>query len=164
MAGKKATYLLLLIAVIVVVFIIIFSPKGEKENKKAESSSKSYSEADSPIEYKLAVIDAGGYVSKDHITVARFRSLLEQLSKTYVEDKQQIADMTVTTQNLLRKEGIQENLLDIMEGLNRLFAEPVENQKYAGYAVQYVTLREKGYSHFEAINGLKAILESMGIY
>ena len=32
------------------------------------------------LEYKLAVIDAGGYVSKGHVSVARFRSLLNQLS------------------------------------------------------------------------------------
>lgn len=120
--------------------------------------------ADDPIEYKLAVIDAGGFVPKDHITVARFRSLLNQLSKTYLEDKQQIADMTVTAQNLLRKEGIKESLLNIMEGLNRLFSKPLVNQKYAEYAASYVTLREKGYSHSKAIQGLKAILESMGIY
>jgi hypothetical protein len=120
--------------------------------------------ADDPIEYKLAVIDAGGYVPKDHISVARFRSLLNQLSETYIENSQEIADMSVTAQNLLRKDGINESIRNIMEGLNRLFSVPVENQKYAEYAASYVTLRKKGYSHSEAINGLKAILESMGIY
>lgn len=120
--------------------------------------------ADEPIEYKLAVINAGGYVPKDHITVARFRSLLRQLSKTYVENRQQIADMTVMAQKMLRKEGLEESLLNIMEGLNQLFPTPVKNQKYAEYAVAYVTLREKGQSHSQAIQGLIAILESLGIY
>lgn len=120
--------------------------------------------ADESLEYKLAVINAGGYVPKNHITVARFRSLLQQLSDTYVENRQQIADMTVTAQNLLRKEGIQENLLNIMEGMNQLFSKPVGNQKYAEYAAAYVTLRGKGQSHSQAMRGLKAILESLGIY
>jgi len=120
--------------------------------------------AEDPIEYKLAIIDAGGYVPKDHITVTRFRSLLEQLSKTYVENNQQISDMTVTAQNLLLKKGINESLLNIMGGLNKLFSKPIENQKYAEYAASYVTLRGNGYSHTEAIQGLKAVLESMGIY
>lgn len=119
---------------------------------------------DESLEYKLAVINAGGYVPKDHITVARFRSLLRQLSETYVENRQQVADMTVMAQKMLRKEGIEENLLNIIEGLNQLFSKPVENQKYAEYAAAYVTLREKGQSHSEAIRGLKAILESLGIY
>lgn len=119
---------------------------------------------DDPIEYQLAVIDAGDYVPRDHITVKRFRSLLKQLDATYVENRQQIGDMTVTAQRLLREEGIDEKLLNIMEGLNRLFSKPLENQKYAEYSVMYITLREKGYSHGEAIDSLKAILESMGIY
>lgn len=120
--------------------------------------------AEESLEYKLAIINAGGYVPKDHITVARFRSLLRQLSDTYIENRQQIADMTVTAQKMLRKEGIQENLLNIMEGMNRLFSKPVENQKYAEYVVAYVTLREKGQSHSQAVSGLKAILETLGIY
>ena len=120
--------------------------------------------ADDPIEYKLAVIDAGGYVPKDHISVARFRSLLNQLSKTYIENSQEIADISVIAQNLLRQDGINESIKNIMEGLNVLFSVPVENQKYAEYAASYVTLRGKGYSHLEAINGLKAILKSMDIF
>ena len=101
-------------------------------------------QASESIEYKLATINAGGYVSKDHITVARFRSLLDQLSATFVENKNQIADMSVTAQNLLRKEGIEESLLNIMEGMNKLFPRKIKNQKYAEYAAAYVTLRSKG--------------------
>ncbi len=114
------------------------------------------------LEYKLATINAGGYVSKEHVTVARFRSLLNQLSVIFVEDKQQIADMSVTAQNLLKKEGVEESLINIMEGMNQLFSKKIENQKYAEYAAAYVTLRGKGQSHTEAIRGLQAILRSLG--
>lgn len=116
------------------------------------------------LEYKLATINARGYVSRDHITVARFRSLLGQLSSAYVENKEQIADMSVTAQEMLRKDGIEESLLNIMEGLNQLFATRIENQKYAEYAAAYVTLRSKGQSHSQAIRGLQAILRSLGVY
>ena len=114
------------------------------------------------LEYKLATINAGGYVSKEHVTVARFRSLLNQLSVTFVEDKEQIADMSVTAQNLLKKEGVEESLINITEGMNQLFSKKIENQKYAEYAAAYVTLRGKGQSHTEAIRGLQAILRSLG--
>ena len=119
--------------------------------------------ASDSLEYKLATINAGGYVSKDHITVARFRSLLNQLSATFVEDNQQIADMSVTAQNLLKKEGIQESLINIMEGMNQLFSRRIENQKYAEYSAAYVTLRSQGQSHTEAVGGLQAILRAMGV-
>ena len=120
-------------------------------------------QASESLEYKLATINAGGYVSKDHITVARFRSLLNQLSATFLENKKQIADMSVTAQNLLRKEGVDESLLNIMEGMNQLFSRKIENQKYAEYAAAYVTLRGKGQSHMEALRGLQAILRSLGV-
>ena len=118
--------------------------------------------ASDSLEYKLATINAGAYVSKDDITVARFRSLLNQLSATFIENKQQIADMSVTAQNLLKKEGVQESLMNIMEGMNQLFPRKIENQKYAEYAAAYVTLRSKGQSHSEAIRGLQAILRGLG--
>jgi len=88
---------------------------------------------------------------------------LDQLSSTYVENKQQIADMSVTAQEMLEKDGIEESLLNIMEGLNQLFATRIENQKYAEYAAAYVTLRSKGQSHSQAIRGLQAILRSLGV-
>ncbi len=119
--------------------------------------------ASDSLEYKLATINAGGYVSKDNITVARFRSLLRQLELTFIENKQQIADMSVTAQNLLKKDGINESLLNIMEAMNQLFSRKIENQKYAEYASAYVTLRSKGQTHSQATRGLQAILRSMGV-
>ena len=115
------------------------------------------------MEYMLATIEKG-YVSRDDIIIARFRSLLQQLDSTYIESKKQIGDMTVTAQNLLRNEGIKESLLNIMEGMNGLFSKRVENQSYAEYTTAYIVLRKKGQSHYEAIAGLKALLESLGIY
>ena len=120
--------------------------------------------ASGSLEYQLATINAGGYVSRNHITVARFRSLLDQLSSTYIENKQQIADMSVKAQQLLKKDGVEESLLKIMEGMNRLFASRIKNQKYAEYAVAYVSLRIKGQSHSEAIRGLQAILRGLGVH
>jgi hypothetical protein len=117
------------------------------------------------LEHKLAIIDGGSYVSEDHITVARFRDLLKQLSEKYVENRQQIADMSVKAQQVLRDEhGIKVSLLNLMEGINNLFYRKVENMKYAEYAAAYMVLRSKGQTHKEAIEGLRALLQSLGIY
>lgn len=119
--------------------------------------------ASDPPEYQLAIINAGGYVPNDHITVARFRSLLNQLSSTYGENQQRIADMSAKSQDLLRKEGIEESLLKIMEGLNQLFSGSTANQKYSDCLSAYITLRVKGASHTEAIRGIQAIFGSLGV-
>jgi len=113
------------------------------------------------LEYKLAVINAGFHVSKDHYTIGRFRNLLNELSYTYVENRQQIADMSVTAQQILKERGIKESLLNIMEGINQIFPRKIENQKYAEYAAAYLTLRSKGESHRDAIVGLKALVEAL---
>lgn len=131
--------------------------KGKSTNKKTSIQNKS-------IEYKLATIDAGGYVKEIDITINRFRTLLNLLSKKYVENRQQIADMSVTAQNMLRDRGIAESILNIMEGMNKIFKSDIGNQKYAEYASAYVTLREDGQSHQEAIEGLTALMQSLGVY
>lgn len=116
------------------------------------------------IEYQLACINAGHRVAQDDITVARFSSLLRQLSHTFVEDQQQIADMSVKGIQILKQDGISESLLNIMEGMNQLFSTKVANQKYAEFIASYLTLRNKGQSHTQAITGLQGILRGMGIY
>jgi len=126
------------------------------------ASSATDRRADDSLAYKLATIDSTGYVSKDHVTVARFRSLLNQLSAKFVEDEQQIADMTAKARQMLRADGIEESLLNMMEGMNQLFIRTIENQQYAEYIAAYITLRSKGESHADAISGLQGILRAVG--
>ena len=116
------------------------------------------------VAHQLATIEAGGHVAKNDITVARFRSLLDRLSSMYVEDQQEIADDSVTAQQLLRDDVISESLVKIMEGLNQLFTTQVKNQKYREYAAAYVTLRGEGKSHSDAIRGLQAFLRGLGVH
>ena len=116
------------------------------------------------VAHQLATIEAGGHVAKNDITVARFRSLLDRLSSMYVEDRQEIADDSVTAQQLLRDDGMSESLVKIMEGLNQLFTTQVKNQKYREYAAAYVTLRGEGKSHSDAIRGLQAFLRGLGVH
>ena len=115
------------------------------------------------LEYQLACINAGKQVKKDDLSVKRFRSILNQLSQTFIENKQQIADMSVKANQILKEDGISESLLNIMEGMNQIFYSKVDNQKYSEYIALYLTMRNKGQSHKQAINSIKAALQSFGI-
>ncbi len=66
--------------------------------------------AEESLGYTLA-----SYVGKNDIFVAWFRSLLRQLSAKYVKNRQQITDMTVKAQQMLRDEGVREKMLNLME-------------------------------------------------
>jgi hypothetical protein len=115
------------------------------------------------LEHDLAVINAKGYVADDDITIKRFRALLGQLDATFPENRQQIADKSVWAINRLRDDGIEQNLLELMEGMNQLFSRPVENQKYADYLAAYLTFRLRGKPHAECVDGLKGLIQGLGI-
>ena len=106
-----------------------------------------------PIEYQLALVDAGGL--PDDVTVNRFRSLLGQLDDKYAGGAQQIADRTVVAQKLLKQKGVSESLLNIMEGLNQILPDGVHDQQYDGMLAMYITMRDKGSSHAEAVESLR---------
>jgi hypothetical protein len=122
-----------------------------KDNKQFDKSSRS-------TEYKLASLNAGRYIPENDISVARFRSLLKQLSSTYIEDETKIADITVSAQSLLKNNGINESLINLMEGMNQLFTTKNDNQKYAEYISAYCVFRNKGQSHYESIQTLQAMI------
>jgi len=71
-------------------------------------------------EYRLAVLNAGGWVPSDHVTVFRFRYLLKQLDIRCRESEEEIADTTVRAQRLIReKYGREISLLSMMEEMNK---------------------------------------------
>ncbi len=54
-------------------------------------------------------------------------------------------------------------MINLMEGLNQLFATQVPNQRYAEYMSSYVVLRTQGQSHAAAIVGLRSLLQAIGV-
>ncbi len=94
-----------------------------------------------PVEYKLAIINKGGPISKNDITVTRFRYLLESLEKKCINTKQDIADVLVTAQNTLRDNyGIKVGLLSITEGINDSIPDWKVDADCAWEAVAYIQL------------------------
>jgi hypothetical protein len=88
--------------------------RNERERERELEKIKS-----GPVEYQLAIINKGGPISKNDITVTRFRYLLDSLEKKCINSKQDIADVLVTAQNTLRDNyGIGVGLLSITEGIN----------------------------------------------
>lgn len=77
-----------------------------------------------PMEVMLATIDKGGPAGEDDIAVKRFRFLLENIQRKTDNTKDQIGDMTVNGQKLLRdKYGKEMTLLQLMEDANRAMPE-----------------------------------------
>jgi len=111
--------------------------------------------------YQLATIEKNGYVTKNDILVKRFNSLLNLLSNNYIDTKQEIADGTVKAQQLLKKNGIDESMVTIMEGMNQIYDLNNSNRKYNVYLPCYVIFRINGYSNDKSLSLLQ---ESINVY
>ena len=116
------------------------------------------------MEYMLASINAGHYLSRENPSIKKFKNLLGKLDAKFIENETQIGDISVSTKFQLRDAGIQESLLNIMEGMNQLFSSTQKDINYAEYAMLYMGLRKKEYSHNNAIKGLKVLIQAKGIY
>jgi lipopolysaccharide export system protein LptC len=160
--SKKDKKVLIIVSLSIIVLGIISVWLAREEQERETSSSYVQKEKSESLEYKLATIEKG-YVSRDDIIITRFRSILRQLDNIYVEGKQEISDLTVfAVQKLLRdKYGINESLLNVMEGLNQINPSR-ENPEYRMYATAYVQLRNQGFIHQEAINKVESYLDSIG--
>ncbi|HUT60277.1 MAG TPA: hypothetical protein VNA25_20725 [Phycisphaerae bacterium] len=95
------------------------------------------------LAYKLAVINAGGYVTEKDITVTRFAYLLCTIEAKTSNTTQQIADMSVgAVQNLRENYGRDVKLLDFMEGMNRVLPGG-ERSDYALATALYMQVLKK---------------------
>ncbi len=114
--------------------------------------------------YKLAIIEKnGGYVTENDMLVKRFNSLLKLLDGKYVGGKQQIADGTVKASQLLEKNGIHESMINIMEGMNKIYDLNNPYPKYNTYLPCYVIFRINGYNHEESLSLLQESINTYGI-
>lgn len=113
--------------------------------------------------YKLATIEKNGYVSENNMLVKQFNSLLKQLGNKYVDSKQVIADKTVTANQLLEENGIDESMVKIMEGMNKIYDLNNSYRKYNEYLTCYVIFRINGYDHDKSLSLLQESINTFGI-
>jgi hypothetical protein len=148
----------------VVSLLCACSCSPQESGSRQNAASATNAGAENSVEYKLAVVDKGGYVSPDDVAVARFRSLLQQLDSKFNETPERIADMSVAGRNTLRDKGISESILNIMEGMNQVLDAPllsstgVNKQEYADYLALYIVQRDAGRSREAVIAGLRGLV------
>lgn len=111
-------------------------------------------------EYKLAVYNARDYVSQDDKNVNRLQSALDRLSEHFVEDRQQMVNISLIAYKKVNVLGAKdESLVSIMEDMDKVFCyNDVKNQNYGEYAAIYIRLRMGGQSRKQAIETLQTIV------
>jgi hypothetical protein len=102
------------------------------------------SASEASLEYKLAVLQKGGYVSDDDPMMRRFAGVLDRLEAKCPESRQQLADMGVRGRELLSNSGLNEPLLTVFENWQAAIPDTNEDGGVgpcADVLAIYVTLR-----------------------
>ena len=148
----------ILIALIVFQFSLVMGC-SEEQSESSKRSSKGTGINEQTLEYKLAAIDLGDSMAGDNPAVTQYGILLDMIDSSFLEDRKTIADMTVKLKKMLLKDGIKEDLIQILNGFSQVLPKTSEKQEYALYAVTYETLRTNGKNHPQAIRALQAMVQ-----
>lgn len=159
---------LIIVILVIIGFKYMYKPSPQKDLPIATTSSVDYTSNPNNIEnksiaYGLAVVDKNGYVSENDLIIRRYANMVKQLDYKYLEDSMQIADMTVSGRNQLIKFGIDQSMLEFMQGINTLYDPHSKSKHYSDYVSLYVVLRSKGLDHSQAFEKLQLLLNSMSM-
>lgn len=143
----------------------LLEQQSTKTLTEEQSAKKSAAQtAEHTLGHNLATIETQEVYLESDMKVKRYNSLITQLSNKYVEDREQIANITYKGHKILRDNGIDENMGVIMEGMNLIFHTDQDSLRYSEFAASYVVLRRKGMTHKESIESLRAFLQLTEIY
>ena len=105
------------------------------------TDSSSQKEKEYTTEYKLAVIDKGGYLEEDDPIVSEYKIILDSLKSKVINEEMDIADTVVKAQEVLReKYQIYLSILKIMKDLDASIPEDEENIDLVEVAAAYMVL------------------------
>lgn len=110
----------------------------EDPGEGEEDGAASYSEDDT--EYKLAVIDAGGFVPLDDPSIGTYARLLDSLDGKCSEERSLIGDQAVVATQLLADEGIIVSTLEALQGIDESIPEELPGLTCAEIAAAWVVL------------------------
>lgn len=122
-------------SIVVVLSLLIAGSCGTSDEYVAQEKS---------LEYKLATIHEGGYVRGDSPLVSSFATVLNGLQSKCPEGRQQLADMGVGGQQMLRDGGIEEPLLTVFANWGASIPDEVQDGGVgpcADILAAYVVLR-----------------------
>ncbi len=93
------------------------------------------------VEYKVAAIDAGGYIAKDDITITRARYLINSIQSATNIPAEGIGNMAAKASDLIKeKYGKKVSILEILEAINA--SEEIHNRsmKLPDFLAMYIVI------------------------
>ena len=111
-----------------------------------------------PLEYKVAIIDAGKYIPQTDSSVSRARGLLTTASKVYLVTPIQAADVAAKGKEIGGKSGISVSIAEILDGALVSCDSVCSLDQLRDFVASYITIRQAtGQTHHQAVHGLLAL-------
>jgi len=107
----------------------------EEEPAESESTTEDYT-----VEYKMACIDKGEYLDEDDPVINEYSILLDSLMEKTTNSRIDISDIIVTTQRLLKENGVDMSLLNILKDLDSSIPEESPKLELEDIAAAYIVL------------------------
>jgi hypothetical protein len=107
---------------------------------------------------KLATTQSESPISENDPLTKRFDKVLNNLDIKYIENKEQIVEMTITNWVDLRLSGIDDPMFNIMEGIYNLVDLKTQKKSYSDNIKVFRILRKKCSNYLCAINGVQNLL------
>lgn len=96
--------------------------------------------SESDVEYQLAVIDIGGFVSYDDPAIDLYASALNALEPKCIEDRRLIADQSVKAVQLLADQGVRSSTLEMLWAAHEAIPLELGETECAGIFAVLLTL------------------------
>jgi len=107
----------------------------KEEPIESESATEDYT-----VEYQMACIDKGEYLDEDDTVINDYSILLDSLMEKTTNSRIDISDITVTTQRLLKENGVDMSLLNILKDLDNSIPEESPKLELEDIAAAYIVL------------------------
>jgi hypothetical protein len=132
----------LAVFLVAISYILVEAGKynAPKESIPRSNPQQSESQNTDSVEFKLACIAANGTVDSDCAEVQKFRRIVDSIQKNCGCSREQVGDIIVHTQNVLRSNGRNYPLLKLAEGLETAASDNRSGQSLNTIAATYTTL------------------------
>lgn len=111
--------------------------------------------ANDPLEYQIAVIDAGKHIQKSDSSIERAKELLERTAKIYRITPIQAADVAAKGKEIAQKSGIKVGIAEILDGALIYCDVTCSLDDMKNFVVFYLTARQTtNQTHHQAVHGI----------
>lgn len=115
-----------------------------------------------PLSYKLAVIDAGGYVTPDGIETRRAqKAIAEAMVICDAQQETVLVDQVVKVVKLLKETEIYARPVEILEGIKAIHTGNTHKIDCVKAMSDYMGVRHGGMTHSETVAALRVLINTI---